>query len=192
MNRPKPTLASPVFCFFRQMELLLISERWELFAQAIGLIFKKWTALQLALEHAEYSSEKLLEDLCLSTLEFFKEFNGQIEADELEHNFNTYYEEFLGCGLDDGSAIQVSRDLLEIFNDLVIDCNLVKFESMKAKLDKTNGKAQSAVNLESDDGMDEEDIKMEVPKENNEMKVDKGPIIDDDGFELVVRKNKKR
>ncbi|KAJ3312916.1 hypothetical protein HDV04_002573 [Boothiomyces sp. JEL0838] len=173
---------------------LLVSERWTFFQEAVDIVFTKWTALQIAIDNSPYTGQTPQKDLLEGTLEFFKEHNGQIHADELSNNFESFMEEQLDCFCEDNSPYQVSVHLLKLFGEIVINSDLTSLQSMRDAL-KRGKKVVSKVVVDegaSDSDM-ENDENMDV-----EMQVDTPvytkpePIIDEDGFELVVRKKKGR
>ncbi|KAJ3318278.1 hypothetical protein HDV06_000721 [Boothiomyces sp. JEL0866] len=174
---------------------LLVSERWAFFQEAVDIVFTKWTALQIAIDNSPYTGQTSQKDLLEGTIEFFKEYNGQVHADELATNFERFMEEQLDCFCEDNSPYQVSTHLLKLFAEIVGNSDLTLLQVMRDELVRTGKKVVSKV--VADDGASDSDMDND---ENTdvEMQVDTPaytkpePIIDEDGFELVVRKKKGR
>ncbi|KAI8898402.1 hypothetical protein BC833DRAFT_590028 [Globomyces pollinis-pini] len=183
---------------------LLVSERWVLFSEAISMIFSKWTALQIAIDNCPYSHQTNLQsDLLQLTVSFYKEFNGKIEPDELEKNFTAFIEDQLCCTVEDGSPLQVANDIVQLYKLIVVQCDLELFNRMKAEIQAKGNQAKTLSKTIQDEGasddsdwnesvmgdgdsvMGSEDMAVDPPKPT-------GPIIDDDGFELVQRKGRRK
>ncbi len=78
------------------------------------------------------------------------------------------------------SLLQVAQDLVEIHKEILVGNVYLTYEKLKAAA-PTKHAVRSPD--ESDDGME-----IEEPKPSKKVE----PIIDEDGFELVVRKGKKK
>lgn len=79
------------------------------------------------------------------------------------------------------SSIQISQDLISIHKEIFVDMSLVSYQKLKSS---TNS-SQVAMDASNDDNQmdtDEQQINRPIKAE---------PIIDEDGFELVVSKKKK-
>ncbi|KAJ3274307.1 hypothetical protein HDV01_003158 [Terramyces sp. JEL0728] len=173
---------------------LLVSERWAFFQEAVDVVFTKWTALQIGIDNSPYPGQTPQKDLVEDTVEFFKEYNGQIHADELASNFDRFLEEQLDCYCEDNSPYQVSTHLLKLFAEIIGNSDLTTLQVMKEELSKRGREVVSKVVADegaSDSEMEDESMDVEM-QADTPVYTKPEPIIDEDGFELVVRKKKGR
>ncbi len=173
------------------MAILLETEKWKYFSEGLNAVFRRWTALQLALVEEEQAVE-----LFESTLEFFQDCHRDKEPipfDSLEYNFYCWFEDELHCAVQDGSLIQVALDLISLYDEIMRGDWSMYSKLMAAQplagtqASKTQGYISDG---DSSDNEMQEDS-MEVDPMEVEPKPSKAePIIDEDGFELVVKKRK--
>ncbi|KAI8833739.1 hypothetical protein BC829DRAFT_448614 [Chytridium lagenaria] len=84
------------------------------------LIFDRWTALQIVIDHqmAGTQTKPMVEAITTHTYDFFHQHGQNVEVDELEGNYTGYFEECFDLELQDGSASQVARSVVMLFREL--------------------------------------------------------------------------
>ncbi|KAI9355902.1 Pre-rRNA-processing protein TSR2-domain-containing protein [Zopfochytrium polystomum] len=91
-----------------------------LFAEGVGLVFSRWTALQLAVEHqmgGRASAEKA-QTLQAHTVDFFAQHGAAVAPYELADNFAGFFEEEFNAQLEDGSPEQVAATLVALYREV--------------------------------------------------------------------------
>ncbi|KAJ3307253.1 hypothetical protein HDV03_001738 [Kappamyces sp. JEL0829] len=163
---------------------LLASEKWDYFTKGLDIIFKNWTALQLAADDLDKANE--LRDI---TLDHFKELSAQgdrVEVDSLEYNFYCWFEDEAECSVEDGSLLQVATDLVALHTQLMQGDTAMALRLMAAQ--PTNGTAATRVEGEQDSDLEPDAMQVEPVQSTAPSKPE--PVIDEDGFELVVKKKR--
>ncbi|KAJ3047210.1 hypothetical protein HK097_000123 [Rhizophlyctis rosea] len=178
---------------------------WDTFSAAITLTFIRWTALQICLDNqlAGRETAESLTTLHTHTLKFFRDFGTEVQAYELADNFTSYFDEVFDVDIEDGSPRQVGDALVKLYREVMIDGNTAGVEELKVKVEMSgNAGARASVRQggedDEDDSEDEDENDGEV---DSPMEVDAGhsapaprpePVIDEDGFELVQKKGRRR
>lgn len=121
LNKGLSSLIVQVQCWSSEQVLLYLQDvlstcvcqmennNWSLFSEAIELIFRRWTALQLA------STSDEISNLRSTLLQYFQD--GEVEFDSLEYNFYEYFND-LGVEVEDGSLGQVTNELLQFRDEI--------------------------------------------------------------------------
>ncbi|TPX67602.1 hypothetical protein CcCBS67573_g07458 [Chytriomyces confervae] len=184
-----------------------------LFNESIHYVFLRWTALQLAIEHGMGGSQTLSKVSLLGTYitDFFGSQGVRIDSYDLEDNLISYFEESFQAQLEDGSALQVSQLLVALFRELG-DGRLDTFERCKTAALNATANTGASVRVRDDDessdgdsdsdsgdesvgafpsGMQESEGGMEVEMAAEPV-VKQGPVFDEDGFEVVQQKGRRR
>ncbi|RKO91191.1 hypothetical protein BDK51DRAFT_20976 [Blyttiomyces helicus] len=173
-----------------------------LFIESITLVFSRWTALQLALDHqmAGASTPLRATELLEDTAAFFRTHGSEVHADELDSNFTAFFEEVFCAELDDGSPLQVGRTLVKLYAEIVGEGRLELLEELRGKA-RVSGAGRS-VRAGGDADDDDEESGDEEEGEGEAMDVDvpvvrerapwPEPVVDEDGFELVQKKGRRR
>ncbi|KAJ3287553.1 hypothetical protein HK104_008538 [Borealophlyctis nickersoniae] len=180
--------------------------RWAAFSDAVRLVFSRWTALQLALDHqmAGTATETCAKEMYDHTLSFFREHGTEVYPDELCDNYKGYFDEVFNAELEDGSPEQVGKALVSLYAEIMVQGKMDGYEALKQKA-ASGRNAALASTVVGDDSSDDEDE--EGGGEDREaMEIDGGagtapasaapsrppPVIDEDGFELVQPKKGRR
>ncbi|KAJ3347892.1 FKBP12-associated protein [Kappamyces sp. JEL0680] len=154
---------------------LLASEKWDYFTKGLDIIFKNWTALQLAADDLDKANE--LRDI---TLDHFKELSAQgdrVEVDSLEYNFYCWFEDEAECSVEDGSLLQVATDLVALHTQLMQGDTAMALRLMAAQ--PTNGTAATRVEGEQDSDLEPDAMQVEPVQSTAPSKPE--PVIDEDG-----------
>mmetsp|Transcript_5252 Transcript_5252/g.12792 ORF Transcript_5252/g.12792 Transcript_5252/m.12792 type:complete len:194 (+) Transcript_5252:342-923(+) len=181
---------------------ILTSERRPLFEEGCQLVFRRWTALQLAVEHGwggPQSQEKAL-DVIDDVADWFYRRKEHYE-DELEDELLAAMSEDFNCDCEDGSPKEVARVLVQLYKELCTG-DTSGLERLRAS-GPSNAQAsqmeqvdRDGTLLEGDDSdSDMEDCHGAVPggdAEMGEASAPAGPIVDDDGFTLVQGRRGRR
>ncbi|KAI8822936.1 Pre-rRNA-processing protein TSR2-domain-containing protein [Fimicolochytrium jonesii] len=201
---------------------LPLPARLTLFTTAVRLVFDRWTALQLALDHqmAGTSTPQRATELLEHTLDFFTQYKSDVEAHEIAENLKAFFNEIFNAELDDGSPEQIGRTLVRCWREVVEEGDATGVEEMRRKAEQArtrNAGRQSQSqrhpsNEDSSSSDEESDGDAEVVAEagatgsiNRDdggaapMEVDEEPaarrpepVVDEDGFELVQNTRKGR
>ena len=183
-------------------------QNWDGFKEATRYVFNQWTALTLAIEespflnhHRSISNETggPFEELLFHTLEFFRQHGSQVEPYELEQNFDDYIIQQLDVEVTDGSLVQVGKRLVELYRKVVCLGDLADLEALRssnAERTKRHPESASRVVDECDGSSSDEDSvvdqEMEDVQEPTAPEIPTGPIVDEDGFELVQNSRNNR
>eukprot|EP00892_Ulva_mutabilis_P012337 jgi/Ulvmu1/9476/UM052_0045.1 len=186
------------------------------FEEGVNLVLKKWTALQLAVENqwgGRDSTEKA-DDMYNEILEWFYK-RKEHYPDELEPLLETIILEDFNVQAEDGSPLQVSKALVDLYKQcLAGDFSLIqRLSAVASGAQQSAGFAVdndgTAVPMNTADGGDSSD---DDADDDDEMDVDEagpgaaaaqeetaqrqqapaGPVIDDDGFQMVQRGRRRR
>lgn len=97
------------------------------FREAVEYIYEQWTAFQLILEHNEPNDEQRSErmnEIKDITEKFFKKERSDLESGNLTEedigiNLQKFIEFYYDVDIEDGSYIEVGRDLCEVYKQLL-------------------------------------------------------------------------
>lgn len=161
---------------------------WPKFVEVLGSVFQQWTALHLAVDQqwgglgSQQKGEKMMAD----TLTFFLQSTPQdpVYPDELSDFFEDTMVEAFSCDAEDGSCREVAEVIVKQFTACVVNGDITTAEQLIAQ---APGAAQRALQA-SQAGAAPEPVAAVggaaaapiTPRE---------PIVDADGFELVVGRN---
>ncbi|KAI9339630.1 hypothetical protein BDR26DRAFT_379765 [Obelidium mucronatum] len=182
-----------------------------LFKEAIHFVFVRWTALQLAIEHSMGGSSTLAKVSMLGDyiLDFFTEHGLRIDPTDLEENVVEFFGESFQVELEDGSGAEISKMLCDLFAQLGRG-DLSGFERVRELASRVVplGPSRKVVGDDDDDdddsdSSDDDDILDYSRGQQDDMDMDDAssiaspapkpePIIDEDGFELVQQKGRRR
>lgn len=176
------------------------------FELGVSMCVHSWSALETAVANnwGGAQSEAKREWMTAIVVELFNEKIVDVQLIE-ETLLNAMLDEF-DVNVEDDSSLPVSARVLKVYKQ----CARGDFSEVRAMYDKWQAKAaerelrrrQLQVDLAEDDSSDEEsgedeqlqqaaqpaqqDVDMDVDMEES------GPVVDDDGFELVQRKGRRR
>jgi hypothetical protein len=153
--------------------VLLETEKWDYFKEAVTMILSSWTALQLATESDESKWQELVELI----FDYFQQ--DAVEIDHLEYNFYEWFLDECSVEVEDRSMLLVARDLVDLHKELMTG-NLGSFNLLK----KAYSSKSASKSLEQ--SQDEEML----PATSDATANTKTKIIDEDGFELVQKRKK--
>ncbi|KAI8621927.1 Pre-rRNA-processing protein TSR2-domain-containing protein [Chytriomyces sp. MP71] len=186
------------------------------FNESIHYVFLRWTALQLAIAHSMGGSSTLQKVSLLGTYitDFFAAQGLKIDPYDLEDNLVSFFEESFQAQLEDGSALQVAQVLVTIFRELgegsSVTFDLVREAAMCMTADtgrSMRGRGDNDGDDDDDDDSDSDsdpDIPSPADSGSNDMEVSQsiatpapepvrpGPVFDEDGFEVVQQKGRRR
>ncbi|TPX31707.1 hypothetical protein SmJEL517_g05018 [Synchytrium microbalum] len=192
------------------------------FHEAVSLIFARWTALQIAITHetAGPSTASLANTLLDDILHYVSSTNyASLDPYDVAEGIEEYFANVLKIALEDDSGVQVAKAVISVYNQIVNKGDLSELVRLRGlQSSGASGVGRSRLQAEEDDeeGLtvdddgeeeDEEDDGMNVDadgdfdlqgsaptgsRRNQRMQVDTQPVIDQDGFELVTRKGKRR
>ncbi|KAJ3072612.1 hypothetical protein HDU98_003243 [Podochytrium sp. JEL0797] len=187
-----------------------------LFKESLHYVFLRWTALQLAIEHSMGGTTTLAKVSMLGDyiVDFFTTNGLRIDPTDLEDNMIEFFAESFQIELEDGSAPQISKTLCALFREIGAG-DLTRFEATKAAASRVTGASAQSRRVvgededeDSSDSDSEDDGMMDAssygapgPSGSGDMEMDDGaaapaarpePVIDEDGFELVQQKGRRR
>mmetsp|Transcript_19436 Transcript_19436/g.27124 ORF Transcript_19436/g.27124 Transcript_19436/m.27124 type:complete len:196 (+) Transcript_19436:65-652(+) len=187
-------------------------QKWSHFTDGVNAVFSKWTALVLAVENGwgGLNSRRKAESMQEECLDMFK--NGKVYPDELIELFYDWFLQDFNTDPQDGSVEQVSRLLVDLFNKIAADdlslLNTVLSQKAPKGAEQSIGRDETQeVDAEPDDDDDDEDeedeqsepmdTEMDVDNQSNTSRqsnqsTPKTPVVDEDGWEVVTRKGKKK
>ncbi|GMH40974.1 hypothetical protein BSKO_08884 [Bryopsis sp. KO-2023] len=169
-------------------------ETLQLFEEGVGIAMSRWTALSLAVENqwggrnSKEKAEQIVEDVL-----YWFEITKSPCPLKLEEQLTAALDEDFHVVVEDGSSIQVAKDLVQLFEQLSFGnqsmlTQLRKMGQSGASMSKqvaVEGCESSSSEEESGSDMEMEESKSEEP---SNLKSQPGPVVDDDGFTLVQRK----
>ncbi|KAI9208434.1 uncharacterized protein BJ171DRAFT_488897 [Polychytrium aggregatum] len=156
------------------------------------------------------------------TKDFFLKYGTDVEAYELGDNFTGYFDEIFDADLEDGSGEQVGKALVQLYQDVVVLGRLEIVDFLREKVrtqqrtpkqvvgdnnevdsdeagDDDNGNDDDEGNGAGADGMDiDQDGSGSGSGSNggaggsSGRPEPQGPIVDEDGFELVQKGRRRR
>lgn len=178
-----------------------------LFEEGVSLILKSWTALALAVEHewgGSGSSQKA-DQLRADIIEWF--YNGREHwADELEEAIDEVMTTDFNAQIEDGSQTEVADKLVQLHAELKAG-KLDLYHRIKATAEQAMQAARrSQRQVVDNDGAvmegesSDSDSDSEMAGSGDEGMMDAegdgaaaatGPVVDDEGFELVQRRGRR-
>eukprot|EP00873_Tetraselmis_striata_P003281 jgi/Tetstr1/423545/TSEL_014218.t1 len=178
-------------------EGVLPAEGRPYFEEGCRLVFDRWTALKLAVEQGwggPQSTDKAL-DVLDDVADWFYRRKDHYE-DELEEELTAALSEDFNCDCEDGSPLQVAKALTELYRELCKG-DLSGLERLRATAPASTQSCRveqvdrDGTVLDGDDS--DSDVEMgdatmgEAPGPAAPPQPPPGPVIDDDGFELVQK-----
>ncbi|KAH8555420.1 Pre-rRNA-processing protein TSR2-domain-containing protein [Umbelopsis sp. PMI_123] len=173
------------------------------FTEGLNYVLQSWSALKLAVQQewgGPDSAEK--RDWMAETLiEYFGANAKKLDEFDIEDILVQIMSDEFHTDLEDGSAYAVSKHLVSMFNQCIHgDYSEVTKLREKVASRSYQPAGQSANNNEDSDDDDDDDDENEVDGEDDAMDVEEasapqepqGPIIDEDGFELVTKGRRRR
>lgn len=207
----------------------IVPTTFPLFAEGMGYILTRWTALQLAIDFANHNpSANKQQELHGLLSDFFMGHGASVERDELADNLALYMDEEFSLMLEDSSEEQVAEAIVKLYRDIVQKGDTSELERLRQSVaNKTAAATRAAsqrINQDNDgDSSDDDyndgedgDCQMGAPSSSttspphfrrsnitdSEMMMDGDesyaarnapePVIDQDGFELVQKKGRRR
>ena len=170
---------------------------WPKFVEVVGSVFQQWTAFHLAVEQgwggmsSQQKGEKLLQD----TLTFFVQSTPQdpVYADELSDFFEDTLVESFSCDAEDGSCREVADAIVRQFSLCVVNGNFAEADQIIAQAPVAAARAlqqsQAGTEAASLSAPDSADTNME---DSAAAAAPAAPVVDEDGFQMVVGKSKGR
>ncbi|KAJ3072178.1 rRNA accumulation- protein [Rhizoclosmatium sp. JEL0117] len=195
-------------CFVSQQHM-------DLFKESIHYVFLRWTALQLAIEHGMGGTSTLSKVAMLGDyiVDFFSQNGLRIDPTDLEENLIDFFAESFQVELEDGSAPQISKLICQLFREIGSG-DMTGFNKARELASRVTGAASQSRRVraegEEDDDDDSDDDSEDGMSNYGEasgsgaagdMEMDEAPstpaprqepIIDEDGFELVQQKGRRR
>lgn len=166
---------------------------WPKFVEVVGSVFQQWTAFHLAVEQqwgglsSPQKGEKLLQD----TLTFFMQSTPQdpVYADELSDFFEDTLVESFACDAEDGSCREVAEAIVRQFTMCVVNGTFAEADRIIAQAPVAAARALQQSQTVRDDAS------ASVPDgayEAGAAAEPAAPVVDEDGFQMVVGKSKGR
>lgn len=187
--------------------LAFTENKLNVFELGVSLLFYKWDTLTAAVESqwgGADSSDKR-DWLAGSVAQLFEE-NSFLDAGDIEARILQIMEDEFTVTLEDDSALPVAIGVIQLYQD-VKKGDFSKVKELKTEFEekeklRAEGKIKpvqvNVVANSDDEDEDDEDAWEDGPDDEQDVAVQKepkepeGPIIDDDGFELVQKKGKRR
>ncbi|TPX61064.1 hypothetical protein PhCBS80983_g01394 [Powellomyces hirtus] len=187
--------------------------RWAGFRESIQYVLKGWTGLQIAIDaqmaghYTAQTSQELFEHMSA----FFQQYGLEVMPHEIAQNLEAYFDEVFHANLDDGSPNQIGEKLCRLYKEIMVDGRTETFEAVKATANRANGVAGASVRAGDDDSSDDDESSDEeivgaeassssfstepmqvdaVPAEPRQRRPE--PVVDEDGFEIVQKKGRRR
>lgn len=164
---------------------------WPKFVEVVGSVFQQWTAFHLAVEQqwgglsSGQKGEKMLHD----TLTFFAQSTPQdpVYADELSDFFEDTLVESFACEAEDGSCREVAEAIVRQFTLCVVNGSFAEADQIIAQAPVAAARALQ----QSQTVPDDESASLPDSAEAS-MSECAGPVLDEDGFQMVVGKSTRR
>jgi hypothetical protein len=154
------------------------------FEECISIILSRWTALKLIndldLGGDRNTTALKINNLKDSLFNFFIDYGVKVDEYDLADNISDYLSEEFDVQLEDNSSIQVSKSLIECYNQVLINGRVEFLENLKNLPSKSSYKCESA-----------QDLSIESLIENMDIQSKNVPVVDAEGFTLVCRKKKR-
>lgn len=199
-------------------QVVLPKQHWPVFEQGVTLAFNKWMALRLAVEnqwggsHSQQKADELIDDV----LHWFTS-KREHYADELEIELDEFLQAEFNTQAEDGSPGEVARSLVAMYQECLVG-NFSTIQRLAAQaapptaacvpdaaaaaLDGGasaaggNSSSSSGSDSEGDgegtEGMDVDEAPVGVPLEQQQQQQPQGPVVDEDGFQVVARRGGRR
>ncbi|KAG2176230.1 hypothetical protein INT43_005464 [Umbelopsis isabellina] len=170
------------------------------FAEGLGYILKSWTALKLAVEQ-EWGGPDSIEKrewMAETLVEYFGANAKKLDEFDVEDILVQIMSDEFHTDLEDGSAFAVSKHLISLFNQCIHgDHSEVaklreKFASRSQQPAGQSGNNEGDSDTDGDDDGSEGDDDAMGVEEASTSQEPQGPIIDEDGFELVTKGRRRR
>ncbi|KAF7051936.1 hypothetical protein CFC21_060116 [Triticum aestivum] len=165
--------------------------------EGIGLVFARWTALQMAVENewGGRDSRAKADRLAADVLSFFTTSKGPYYFDDLEEMMFDNISEFFNADFEDGSVGEVAEQVL-IMHEECLQNNYSSIEKLRNTRAQANAVSQSRMMVtdEGDDSSDDssDDDDGDEPARADDMSVDEPkpckPAPDADGWTVVPPK----
>lgn len=163
------------------------------FAKAARVLFRRWTALGLAVSQSwgGNDSEQKAESLLEEVFQLFEERGSAVTEQELGQLLLEAMEEDFNAQLEDGSAEQVAHELVMLH----ADCVNKELSRPQRIIAGDNNPSQVAPGVAQSREEGQEDASMGDDEPAEEGRGDSGsmnePQVDEDGFQVVTRGRKK-
>ncbi|CAG9463367.1 unnamed protein product [Pedinophyceae sp. YPF-701] len=173
------------------------------FEEGMQLIMRRWTALGLAVENmwggvnSQDKANQLMQDIInwfYEKREHWKDVLEECLDDSMLHDFNVECE--------DGSQAEVAGAMVQLYEEIAAG-KADMLNTLRAQVASEPGAKKSKKQVidadgtlidgdvsDSDDDDDGDDDDMDVGMEEDDVPPKAEPIIDEDGFEMVVRNKK--
>ncbi|KAJ8325742.1 hypothetical protein QVD99_001474 [Batrachochytrium dendrobatidis] len=187
-------------------------QAWSLFEEGVIHMYGNWTALTLAYQNA--SNPQILSaaqphlDLVAHTIDYFRTMGNKSSptspaavaaiAETLAANLMSYFEDMFEVEVEDGSPYQIAKIIALMYQEIFVGRNAASVVKLR---ESSHAIAQSrqmgawtvtsktVQDYQSDDSDSDSDTEMENQTViESAAKEPHMPIIDEDGFETVVRK----
>ncbi|KAJ3151421.1 hypothetical protein HDU86_006121 [Geranomyces michiganensis] len=152
---------------------------------------------------------------------FFQQYGTEVMPHEIAHNLEAYFDEVFHANLDDGSPMQIGEKLCRLYKEIVCEGRRETFDAVRETASKAAGRgagvrqgqgqgdSDSDSSGDSDDDDNDDDDNADDSSEGigaaasaDAMVVDPpaaeprqrrpDPVIDEDGFETVQKKGRRR
>jgi pre-rRNA-processing protein TSR2 len=187
------------------------AEHAALFNEGLTLMFQRWTALQLVVDHqmGGIDTIEMAQMLQKHTYDFFLNHGLNVEPHELDENYIGYFEECFNADLEDGSGMQIANAAVGLFKELGQGSmeSLNKLRELAAKGRPAGAAMATRVRGDDDEDDSSDDDSDDFPMDGDDiaeasrMQADEpaaapapkpDPIVDEDGFELVQKPRRRR
>lgn len=167
-----------------------MSSLFQEFTVGIDIMLRKWTAFQICIQQdlAGFDSIQKHTQLLHLICNYFLTQDQRVTQQLLDESLVWFFEDMFNVALEDGSASDVARRMCGLYNDVVQRGDVTQLNVLKQTA-PVNNTAYSRIDAthsdDSDDSEDDSDEEMYVVKEKIE------PVIDEDGFQMVQKGQKK-
>ncbi|KAI9287331.1 Pre-rRNA-processing protein TSR2-domain-containing protein [Umbelopsis sp. AD052] len=170
------------------------------FTEGLHYVLRSWSALKLAVEQdwGGPDSEEKREWMAETLVEYFGANAKRLDEFDVEDILVQIMSDEFHTDLEDGSAYAVAKHLVSMFNQC-IHGDFSEVAKLREKVaSRSNQSAGQSANNDEDSEDDDDDS--EAGDEDDAMDVEEpsapqepqGPIIDEDGFELVTKGRRRR
>jgi pre-rRNA-processing protein TSR2 len=172
------------------------------------LVLYQWEDLTTAVDNqwGGADSEDKREWMVGSVVELFEQSN-YVDSDDIEDRILGIMEDEFGVSIEDNSTSLIAVQIIKLYKECAennfstIDAMLIKYQEKEQRRGKALESRPKIVNEngEEDSSESEDDETESSSQDDKEMEIDdvpsltnSGPIVDDEGFELVQRKGRKK
>lgn len=159
------------------------------FKDCISIVISRWTAIKLINDldlggdrNATLEKINLLKE---SVFNFFIDYGTNADEYDLSDNLLEYLSEEFAVVLEDNSSMQVAKSLIEYYSLIIVHGRTDILHQLRS-MPITND-----YKCESDECHDESSIESLIQSMDIDVKVNNEPIVDEDGFTLVVKRKKR-